>query len=157
MLFVGCNVIRVRCEYEKNITKRNKGFTLAELLVVVAIIAILVAVSIPIFTGKLEEARKNTDLANERAARAAAITDYLHSDQEKEYLKYYDAETGTMCDTYSGLKGYNQMKMTGISDMTTKSHVVEVWINSTGEADKSNLRVRTEWFDLEKHASHSGI
>ena len=33
-------------------TKLNKkGFTLAELLVVVAIIAILVAVSIPIFTG----------------------------------------------------------------------------------------------------------
>ena len=34
-------------------TKINrKGFTLAELLVVVAILAILVAVSIPIFTGK---------------------------------------------------------------------------------------------------------
>ncbi|MEG2785480.1 MAG: prepilin-type N-terminal cleavage/methylation domain-containing protein, partial [Anaerovoracaceae bacterium] len=50
-------------------TKVNKkGFTLAELLVVVAIIAILVAVSIPIFSGKLEEARKNTDLANVRAA-----------------------------------------------------------------------------------------
>ncbi|MEG1314120.1 MAG: prepilin-type N-terminal cleavage/methylation domain-containing protein, partial [Anaerovoracaceae bacterium] len=33
-------------------TKVNKkGFTLAELLVVVAIIAILVAVSIPIFSG----------------------------------------------------------------------------------------------------------
>ncbi|MEG2529983.1 MAG: prepilin-type N-terminal cleavage/methylation domain-containing protein, partial [Anaerovoracaceae bacterium] len=59
-------------------TKVNKkGFTLAELLVVVAIIAILVAVSIPIFSGKLEEARKNTDLANVRAAKAAAVVEYL--------------------------------------------------------------------------------
>ncbi|MDD3218408.1 MAG: prepilin-type N-terminal cleavage/methylation domain-containing protein [Lachnospiraceae bacterium] len=34
--------------------KENKGFTLAELLIVVAIIAVLVAVSIPIFTTQLE-------------------------------------------------------------------------------------------------------
>ena len=39
------------------VNNRNKGFTLAELLVVVAIIAILVAVSIVIFTGKQTEAR----------------------------------------------------------------------------------------------------
>lgn len=32
-------------------SSRSKGFTLAELLIVVAIIAVLVAVSIPIFTG----------------------------------------------------------------------------------------------------------
>ena len=137
----------------RKLHKPNKqGFTLAELLVVVAIIAILVAVSIPIFTGKLEEARRNTDLANERAAKAAAIADYLQSDYEDDYLKYYDVKNGVMCDTYSGLKGYNQMKMQGISDMTTNSHVVEVVINSTGESDKNNLDIRTEWFDLVKHS-----
>lgn len=136
----------------RKIKENKKGFTLAELLVVVAIIAILVAVSIPIFTGRLEEARKNTDLANERAAKAAAISDYMQSDEEKEYLKYYDAENGIMCDTYSGLKGYNQAEMTGISEMTTKSHVIEVWIQSTKVGGKSNLDVRTEWFDLKKHS-----
>ena len=36
--------------------KNKKGFTLAELLIVVAIIAVLVAVAIPIFTSQLEKA-----------------------------------------------------------------------------------------------------
>lgn len=33
--------------------RKNQGFTLAELLIVVAIIAVLVAISIPIFIGKV--------------------------------------------------------------------------------------------------------
>ena len=37
--------------------KQNKGFTLAELLIVVAIIGVLVAISIPIFTSQLRKAR----------------------------------------------------------------------------------------------------
>lgn len=48
--------------------KRNRGFTLAELLIVVAIIAVLVAISIPIFSAQLEKAREAVDLANVRTA-----------------------------------------------------------------------------------------
>lgn len=57
----------------------KKGFTLAELLIVVAIIAVLVAISIPIFTTQLEKAREATDAANLRSAyaqvAAAALTE----------------------------------------------------------------------------------
>ncbi len=35
----------------------KKGFTLAELLIVVAIIAVLVAISIPIFSSQLRKSR----------------------------------------------------------------------------------------------------
>ncbi|WP_051207339.1 prepilin-type N-terminal cleavage/methylation domain-containing protein [Butyrivibrio sp. AE3006] len=48
----------------------QEGFTLAELLIVVAIIAVLVAISIPVFTSQLEKSREATDAANLRAAYA---------------------------------------------------------------------------------------
>lgn len=62
----------------KKAKENKKGFTLAELLIVVAIIAVLVAISIPIFTSQLEKSREAVDAANIRAAyaevMAAAIT-----------------------------------------------------------------------------------
>lgn len=51
----------------------KKGFTLAELLVVVAIIAVLVAISIPVFTSQLGKAQASTDAANVRAAYAEML------------------------------------------------------------------------------------
>lgn len=58
----------------------KKGFTLAELLVVVAIIAILVAIAIPVFRAQLQKARAATDLANLRAGYAAAQMQLLTKD-----------------------------------------------------------------------------
>ena len=45
----------------------RKGFTLAELLIVVAIIAVLVAVVIPVFGSQLEKSREASRLANVRS------------------------------------------------------------------------------------------
>ena len=61
----------------------KKGFTLAELLVVVAIIAVLVAIAIPIFTSQLEKAREATDLANIRAAYAECMADALTEEEDQ--------------------------------------------------------------------------
>ena len=55
----------------------NKGFTLAELLIVVAIIAVLVAIAIPVFTTQLEKSREATDMSNLRAAYAEVVANYL--------------------------------------------------------------------------------
>lgn len=62
--------------------KKNnkKGFTLAELLIVVAIIAVLVAIAIPIFTSQLEKSREATDLSNIRSAYAEVTTAMLTGD-----------------------------------------------------------------------------
>lgn len=59
--------------------KKNnkKGFTLAELLIVVAIIAVLTAIAIPIFTGQLNKSKYSSDLANARSIYSELSADYL--------------------------------------------------------------------------------
>lgn len=57
----------------------KKGFTLAELLIVVAIIAVLVAIAIPLFTKQLEKSRDAVTVANLRAAYAEAAVKVLDS------------------------------------------------------------------------------
>ncbi len=63
----------------------KKGFTLAELLIVVAIIAVLVAISIPIFSSQLEKSREAVDAANIRAAYAEISADALTGDLKESY------------------------------------------------------------------------
>ena len=60
--------------------KNNKGFTLMEMLIVVAIIAVLIAIAIPTFTGSLDKARLAADEANVRAAYSEAMSKYLLND-----------------------------------------------------------------------------
>lgn len=54
----------------------KKGFTLAELLVVVAIIGILVAISIPVFTAQREKARRAVDMDTARKIKSALVLAY---------------------------------------------------------------------------------
>ena len=56
--------------------KKNSGFILAELLIVVAIVGILVAISIPVFTSQLHKAKVATDEANLRSYYSVLMADY---------------------------------------------------------------------------------
>lgn len=53
-----------------------------EMLIVIAIIAVLIAVAIPVFASQLEKTREATDLANVRSAYAQVSTEALLGDSE---------------------------------------------------------------------------
>ena len=66
------------------IWNRNKGFTLAEVLITVAIIGVLVAIGIPVLSNQLEKSREATDLANVRAAYAEVMSAQITGDGENQ-------------------------------------------------------------------------
>jgi prepilin-type N-terminal cleavage/methylation domain-containing protein len=70
---------------------KNNGFTLAELLIVVAIIAVLVAISIPIFSNQLEKAREATDAANIRSQYAEVMADAITEEGDIDGKALYGA------------------------------------------------------------------
>lgn len=110
---------------------KNGGFTLVEMLIVVAIIAILVAVSIPLVNGALDKARQATDEANLRAAKAEGAIEYLtvmadtgwNETTDKKY-KYYadkgslmpDDDTTAGAYSYGKLDGHNYVEVTITKD-----------------------------------------
>lgn len=80
----------------KKIRSSKKGFTLAELLIVVAIIGVLVGISIPIFSAQLKKSKIATNQANGRAAKAAAVADYLDKADTDGATYVYNVANGTV-------------------------------------------------------------
>ena len=118
--------------------RNNKGFTLAELLIVVAIIAVLTAVAIPVFGNSLEKAKESTDLANLRAAYAEAANEALLSGttskkaatitQSKGGWDTSDAQVGSVKVTADSL----------LSTITKTTATVYVWVDGEGNVGFSN-------------------
>ncbi len=109
--------------------KRDKGFTLAELLIVVAIIGVLVAISIPIFSKLVQKARLAANQANTRAAYSAVEIQFLTSNHRSEGETYYTYDTATSqvgtVDSYS-----NKEYAGGVGDdwSTPSSWTTSTWI-----------------------------
>lgn len=134
---------------------RHEGFTLIEMLIVVAIIAILIAVSIPLVGSALEKARDATDAANERAAKAEAAIKYLGvedgSFKETIGTFYYNAVDGKLeasADEAKKITAYG--KCTGCGDTaypnSSKDHtsaIIKVVINTGGDIEISWVTAST--------------
>ena len=79
--------------------KNKKGFTLAELLIVVAIVAVLTAIAIPVFTSSLEKARAATDAANIRAGYASVAAKGILENGDGWYWLMADGSVYKVADS----------------------------------------------------------
>ena len=152
--------------------RKNKGFTLSELLIVVTIIAVLVAISIPIFSKQLEKSRRAVDISTARSLKSAMtlalnqgdlkITDdtteiVLHVSRSEIDGGVYGEQAHVFIDGV-GYQGYKTMwtlfSKYGISDQITmkqKDKAIEwyaVSINGKGECyyyeGKGNMNKYTD-------------
>ena len=109
----------------KKVRGNKKGFTLAELLVVVAIVGILVAISIPVFTSQLAKARKATNQANMRAAKAAAVAQYMTDSKEGQAFYDYDLEKGIATEGTAD----SSLTATAIEDATSDKRYTDIQVS----------------------------
>lgn len=117
--------------------KNTKGFTLMEMLIVVAIIAILIAIAIPTFTAQLEKAREAADIANIRSAYSEAMVKYLDGATKEGGAADTSATTPLMTQTQDGWQSLTWPTYLGAPVSPKKGEVVTVTITETGTASCS--------------------
>lgn len=130
----------------KKAKKNNKGFSLVELIVVIAIMAVLVGVLAPTLIGNIEKSRESKDLQNLDSIRQAVVTALANEAAYNEVV----TSTGTSIAaggngsalsvpaTYSAFSSEFSSIITTAPQMTStqgKSGVLTITISSTGAVE----------------------
>ena len=117
---------------KKQTNQKSSIFTLIELLIVVAIIAVLVAIAIPVFNGALTKSKEAADVANVRATYAewqtAMLTENTKAPADKEAFLKGPAGTDTLTLNYpnkltvaDGTITYTASKLTDAANADSKT------------------------------------
>ena len=120
----------------------KKGFTLAELLVVVAIIAVLVAIAIPIFTSQLEKSREATDMANIRSAYAEVTSAYLTDNKTNHSVDVKLTQTKKDWQSEGTIAGVKLGDGTNGTLGATANGTITVTITTEGEVTIGGIEVK---------------
>ncbi len=114
----------------------KKGFTLAELLIVVAIIAVLVAIAIPVFSSQLSKAKAATDAANIRSGYAEIAT--LVVTGEASDGTYYLQADGTVATADTNL--YKCKGASGDLTDSATAYIGTTAVSTIAWAKDSNIK-----------------
>lgn len=133
--------------------RNNKGFSLVELIVVIAIMIVLVAVLAPVFTKYVEQSRRATDVQNANSIAEAVLTDATDGTLEKDSTFTVNKDKNGKVETITGVvtkdhpsainsapetKGDAIAKGSSFSfEYTKETNTVVVYV--TGDTDKTDL------------------
>ena len=116
--------------------KRKSGFTLVELAVTIVVVAILIAVAIPVFAGIIRSAEKNTALAEARSRWSEALAEENVCGSPVAMKGICGKTCGWFFDPLSGLFKYHSGNFT-----VTYDTVVFTVINYDGSAPCPGITV----------------
>lgn len=131
--------------------KNTKGFTLMEMLIVVAIIAILIAIAIPTFNSSLNKAKVATDEANIRSGYASVMAEILTSDTAipadgVTYTLYSDGSVAAANGTApTGVAAY-ETKGKPAAAVDIAGHSVEAW--EPGKTVTYTVKTSNDGYDV---------
>ena len=114
-----------------NMKNNKKGFTLMEMLIVVAIIAVLVAIAIPVLSGTLEKSREATDAANLRAAYAECAIAVLDGTEANDVK--IDSTTKAASKVVAATQTQEGWQNTSIENIAGKTLQKTVGSTTTGD------------------------
>lgn len=141
--------------------KKHKGFTLAELLIVVAIIAILVAISLPLFSSQIAKANLQADQTHVSAAKASAVAEYLDTNSHDTITYYFDAGIAMANKNNSdGIVGYGKSTK---KPYKTQTGAVGVPVNDDGSKNiiqvivgNNGIVMSTSWVPMGTNSNSQG-
>ncbi|MBR3317089.1 MAG: prepilin-type N-terminal cleavage/methylation domain-containing protein [Atopobiaceae bacterium] len=134
----------------EELSKRDGGFTLMEMLIVVAIIAVLIAIAIPVFTSQLEKSREATDKANLRSAYAEQMAALVSWDGKSELAPVKVKAQQAQANWQSDGDAASIKIADGITDAKGNASGVDVTakVSPDGEwqvkADTTNMKITIE-------------
>lgn len=158
---------------QNSVIRTRAGFTLMEMLIVIAIIGALVGIAMPVFSAQIEQSRISADEAAVRNGYSLVQAQIVLSTTDSETTAYvYDASTGTVrnssTDTLAAsVSGYGQssstptyevggVKVTGIPSGSYVYYVVKgkrvtsiVWgsVLAAAWSAVENKNIDNNWYD----------
>ena len=116
-------------------SKNNKGFTLIELMIVVAVLAVIVAIAYPGFLGQIQKARRSD--AKQALLDVAAKLEQYYQDNKGYPTAANMSNLGYGGATFTSQEGYYTIGFNGVPTVTTFS-IQAVPVAGTSQADDTD-------------------